>query len=122
MRIAKDDFQGNVINGYDEGFVVINHEAVSASVIVTPREVIPDWSPRSFDELTEAHISALAGYDPEIVLIGTGSRLQFPPHAWISVLLGSGVGVEVMDTGAACRTYNVLSSEGRRVVAALLMI
>ena len=72
-------------------------------------------------ELTDAHFTPLAELRPELVLFGSGAALRFPRPAWVRRLIEAGIGVETMDTGAACRTYNILAGEGRRVVAALLV-
>jgi uncharacterized protein len=79
------------------------------------------WEPRSVDELTAAHIDRLAGFDPEIVIIGTGRQLSFPPLALTAALQVRGIGVEIMAHDAACRTFNILLAEDRRVLAALMM-
>ncbi len=79
------------------------------------------WEPRSIDELTAVHIDRLVGFDPEIVIIGTGRQLRFPPLALTAALQVRGIGVEVMAHDAACRTFNILLAEDRRVLAALMM-
>lgn len=123
MRLHLDfDAGKNIIRAYDTGFITINDRQVRHSVIVTPERLITDWPPRSFAELTESHLEWLAPLEPEIVLLGTGSRQQFPHPRLTRALTGRRIGVEVMDTAAACRTYNIIMAEGRRVAAALLMI
>ena len=111
----------NAIRAYAPGRITINQDTYTASLIVTPERIIPDWRPRAFGEITEADIAAIAALEPEVVLLGTGERLRFPPPALTRPLIEAAVGFEVMDTWAACRTYNVLMSEGRRVAAALLI-
>lgn len=123
MQIRLDTPSGqNVIRAYERGRVTVNQETYRASLLVTPERVIPDWPPQSFGALAPAHFERVAALEPEIVLLGTGARLHFPPAPLFHLLVRQGIGFEVMDTGAACRTYNVLMAEGRRVVAALLMI
>lgn len=112
----------NQIRAYAPGQVTINQTIYTRSLIVTPQRVIADWPPRTFAELDEAHFEVLAGLRPEVVILGTGARLRFPKPASLRALVEVNVGVEVMDTGAACRTYNILMGDGRRVAAALLMI
>lgn len=112
----------NQIRAYAPGQVTINQTIYTRSLIVTPQRVIADWPPLTFAELDEAHFEVLAGLRPEVVILGTGARLRFPKPASLRALVEVNVGVEVMDTGAACRTYNILMGDGRRVAAALLMI
>jgi len=81
-----------------------------------------DWPPQRFEDLDSSHFDMLAELQPEFVLFGSGARLRFPSPALTASLLNQGIGIEAMDTGAACRTYNVLIAEGRNVAAALLMI
>ena len=90
-------------------------------MIVTPERLVSDWLPQTFGDLVEAHFEAIADLEPEIVLLGTGSRQRFPRPSLLRSLLAHGVGVEIMDTAAACRTYNIIMLEGRRVAAALLL-
>jgi uncharacterized protein len=110
------------IRRYAHGEVVVNDTIYTGSLIVTPREVVAGWPPRGFSDLTAAHFEAVIRLQPEIVLLGTGARLRFPAPAVLAGLMRERIGYEVMDTGAACRTYNILMAEGRRVAAALLMI
>lgn len=110
------------ILAYDTGQVTINAETVTRSVIVTPEQLVRDWPPQQFEELKEHDFMPLVALAPEVVLLGTGALLRFPgPHV-LAPLRTRGIGVEVMDTAAACRTYNILMAEGRNVAAALLMI
>ena len=105
--------------GYGDGYVLVNGERHMRSLLVTPERVL-DWAPGSFAELAEAHFAQIAAWGPEVVLLGTGARLRFPAPALSAPLARAGVGLEVMDVQAACRTYNILAAEDRRVVAALL--
>ena len=99
----------------------ISQITITRSAIVTPHQLIDDWPPQTLDELDARHIDALAELDPEIVLLGCGERLRWPDPALTAPLLECGIGVEIMDTGAACRTFNILISERRNVAAALLL-
>jgi uncharacterized protein len=121
MRFAQDRLAGNIIRAYAAGQVTVNDEIIVTSVIVTPDRIIPDWLPHSFGELEPRHIARLEELQPEIIVLGTGFRLRFPGAEFTAGFLSRGIGIEIMDTTAACRTYNILLSEGRRVVAALLM-
>jgi uncharacterized protein len=111
----------NSITGYGEGYVMVNRRRFERSLVVLPERIIPDWPATSFEALAPEHLAALAGLDREIILLGTGARLRFPRPEIMQALIQSGVGVEVMDVQAACRTYNILLAEERRVAAALLI-
>lgn len=112
----------NLIRQYTPGRIVVNQGIYTRSLIVQPGRIIADWPPQTFEELAAVHLELLAGLEAEVVLLGTGRRLRFPRAALLAPLAAAGVGWEVMDTGAACRTYNILMGEGRKVAAALLMI
>jgi uncharacterized protein len=111
----------NAITGYGEGYVMVNRQRFERSLVVLPERIISDWPATSFEALAPEHLAALAGLDLEIILLGTGARLRFPRPEIMQSLIRSGVGVEVMDVQAACRTYNILLAEERRVAAALLI-
>ena len=111
----------NAFTGYGEGYVAVNGERHQASLVVGAERLITDWPARSVDALAADHLAAIIEMAPEIVLIGTGSRFEFPDPARLAPLYKAGIGVEVMDTPAACRTYNILMGEGRNVVAALIV-
>jgi uncharacterized protein len=87
-----------------------------------PQRLVRDWPPQRIEQATLADFRAIAALEPEIVLLGSGRGLRFPPAALLAPLYERGIGVEVMDTGAACRTYNILVTEGRIAAAALIMI
>ncbi|MBI2311107.1 MAG: Mth938-like domain-containing protein [Betaproteobacteria bacterium] len=109
------------ITGYGAGHVLVNGVRYEKSLIVMPERIIEDWEVADFEELTAAHFELLGSLKPEVVLLGTGPRLRFPHPALSRCLAEARIGLEVMDTSAACRTYNILMAEGRRVVAALLL-
>ena len=111
----------NAFTGYGEGYVAVNGKRHEASLVVGADRLITDWPARSIDALTADHLAAIVQMAPEIVLIGTGPRFVFPEAARLAPLYNAGIGVEVMDTPAACRTYNILMGEGRNVVAALIL-
>ena len=98
----------------------LNMETIRGSFIVSPRHLLRDWAPTHIDELQAEHIEAILELKPELVLLGTGPRLTFPALQIMSALHQQRIGVEVMDTAAACRTYNILMGEGRFVVAGLM--
>ncbi len=109
------------ITAYDDGFIAVNGRHLTKSFLLTPQRLLEDWPPRSFDSLTESDLQALADLNCPIVLLGTGPRQRFPAPALMRSLIERRIGVEVMDSGAACRTYNVLMTEGRDVAAALII-
>jgi uncharacterized protein len=109
----------NTFTGYGEGFVQLNGERRDSSLLVLP-ERVTDWPPASFEALAEAHFALIAELQPEVVLLGTGARLRFPHPRLTAPLARAGIGLEVMDVQAACRTYNILMAEERVVAAALL--
>jgi uncharacterized protein len=122
MKIALESAAGrNLFTAYGDDYVDVNGARHRASVIVAADVVMADWCPGPFDSLTEAHIRRVADLKPEIVLLGSGNAFRFPPPSLLAPLYEAGIGVEVMDTKAACRTYNILLAEGRRVVAALVV-
>jgi len=122
MHFVQEDFSSALlIHGYDDGEIRVGGQTYQRSVILTHQSVIDDWRPQSKDELEAGDFELIQSLDTEILLLGTGPVLSFPPPALTAPLLEAGIGVEVMDTAAACRTFNVLLSEGRPVVAALLL-
>ena len=114
--------QANLIRNYEVGRIIVNQDSYTRSLVVLPGQVVADWPPQAFEELALAHLAALVMLRPELVILGTGRRQRFPRAELLAPLVEAGLGWEVMDTGAACRTYNILMSEGRNVAAALLMI
>lgn len=123
MRFSLDiNANHHFIKGYGPGWINVNERDIRRSVIVTPERLVTDWPPQTFADLEETHFALIAQLEPEMVLLGTGDRQRFPRPHLIQALLARGVGVEAMDTAAACRTYNIIMMEGRRVAAALLMM
>ena len=110
----------NIISAYSAGAITIRGARYAQSLVVTANRIIEDWPPGTHAEVRADHIEIIVRLEPEIVLLGTGDRLVFPPVEVLAPLHTAGIGVEVMDTGAACRSYNFLVNEGRRVAAALL--
>lgn len=110
-------------SGYGDGYVVVNGErhggAGAPALVVTPERLAP-WSATSFEALTPGHFEELLALRPEIVLLGTGARQRFPHPRLTQALARERIGLEAMDVQAACRTYNILMAESRRVAAAIL--
>jgi len=109
----------NTITGYGEGYVMVNGERRSSSVVVLP-DRIEEWPAKRFDQLSTEDFTYLKNLKAEIVLLGTGPRQRFPHPRLTAELAAAGIGLEVMDLQAACRTYNILVAEERKVAAALL--
>ena len=135
MKFSLASSAGNTILAYEVGAIKVHSRGtrenegsqakvhtVTTSVIITPDVLFEEWPPKSPTELSVLHMQQVLEFRPEIVILGTGSRLRFPASEVILACHQAGAGFEVMDTGAACRTYNILAAEGRRVAAALLMI
>jgi uncharacterized protein len=121
MKLEADHFDVQTIQGYGSGWVGVQGEKISHSVILSSQGERVDWRCERFEDLTEAHFAQLAEFDAELIIFGSGSRLRFPPAAWLQPLMAKRIGLETMDTGAACRTYNILAGEGRRVAVALVL-
>lgn len=111
----------NIFTAHGAGYVMVSGQRYEHSIVVTPEQVLTDWRPPAFDALEEAHFSYFLALQPEVLLFGTGARLRFPHPRLYHALSAAGIGVECMDTPAACRTYNILMSEDRKVVAAILL-
>lgn len=111
----------NLIRGYSPQEIRIGNQRLNASCIVTADTVITPWEPATFADLDPKHVESILALKPELVLLGTGQRQKFPPAAIRAAFISGGVGLEVMDLGAACRTFNILVQEERRVAAALFL-
>lgn len=109
-----------LFSGYGAGYVAINNVRYEKCVVVTP-QAVTEWTVTGFDQLTGADFGFIAELKPEIVIFGTGATQRFPQPELARALAAAGAGVEVMDSRAACRTYNILASESRKVVAAILV-
>jgi uncharacterized protein len=111
----------HLVRAYGPGLLRIGERSFGASVIVTATTVIEHWRPRRMEDLEPADLEPLIALRPEVLLLGSGQRQSFPERRVLARLYDSRIGFEVMDTGAACRTYNVLVGEGRNVAAALIV-
>ena len=101
--------------------MAVNGVRYETSLIVMPDRIAEDWTVQNFESLVQDNIKALAALKPELVLLGTGDVLRFPDPRLLVNLTHAGIGAEVMDTRAACRTYNILAEEGSNVAAALII-
>lgn len=107
---------------YVRGDVIgVDGRDFSRSFVLAPDAAIDDWRPRSVDELTPADLEPMLALNPELLLLGSGPTQRFPAAAIMAACLIRGIGIEVMNNAAAARTFNVLASEGRRVVAGFLL-
>ena len=121
MKLQQVKTEGlNTITGYGEGSISVNTLRYGSNIIVQPQLLTTDWTQASFETLSVADFQLLAALDTEIILFGTGNQLRFPRPELLRPLVEAQKGLEVMDFQAACRTYNVLLGEGRKVAAALI--
>jgi uncharacterized protein len=111
----------NLVTGSGPGWVRIGQDEYRDNLLLLPDAVVPGWAPGGFDALAEADFAALLEHRPEIVLLGTGQRQRFVHPRLLQPLAAARVGVDAMDTRAACRTFNILVAEDRRVAAALIV-
>ena len=111
----------NLFTGHGAGYVTVNGVRYANSLVVTPERLIEDWPASDFASLSAQHFEFLLVLKPDILLLGTGATLRFPRPQLSSCLYAARIGLEVMDNPAACRTYNILTAEGRHVVAAMLL-
>jgi len=111
----------NAVTARAPGEVHVAGRPYRASLVVSPARVIEDWPVRDAALLAEEALETVLGLSPEIILLGTGERQIFPQPRIYAVIASRGIGFEVMDNGAACRTYNVLLAEGRNVALALIL-
>jgi uncharacterized protein len=111
----------NMVRAYGPGALRIGDRSFTRSLIVTATTIIEDWRPLRIEDLQATDLEPLLQLRPEVLLVGSGARQKFPDRATLAALYAARLGFEIMDTGAACRTYNVLAAEGRNVAAALIL-
>lgn len=121
MKFHLSATSGNVFTGYGPGYVEINKQRLESNVLVMADSIETGWLPGGFNALTREDFESLLRFEPEIVLLGTGNAIRFPHPRLTTDLTAKRIGVDVMDVSAACRTFNVLSAEGRKVLAALIL-
>ena len=120
MKLQPDQSDAQTISGYGPGWVGVGPEKISHNVVLGSRGERLAWA-GSYEELAAEHFEQIAALQVEVVIFGSGPRIRFPKPAWIAPLAARRIGVETMDTAAACRTYNILAQEGRQVAVALLL-
>jgi uncharacterized protein len=121
MKFHLNAGAGNVFTGYGNDYVRLGIVEYRENVVVTPEQILAGWCPGGFDALTDADFAAIAALQPEIVLLGTGARQRFPSPRLARALAEARIGLDVMDTPAACRTFNILAAEERKVAVAILL-
>ena len=121
MKFSQESLdQGYVITAYEAGSIKVRETDYETALLLMPEKLIGPWSVADINALTTDKVAELVTHDPEIVIIGTGEKQVFPDPQLFMPLMQSGIGYEVMSTGAACRTYNILLAEDRQVLAALI--
>jgi uncharacterized protein len=120
LKLQPDRSDAQTISGYGPGGVGVGSEKITHNVILGSRGERIRWAER-FEDLGPADFEVLAGLGVEVVIFGSGPRIRFPRPAWLAPLAEKRIGIETMDTAAACRTYNILAQEGREVAVALLL-
>jgi uncharacterized protein len=121
MKFHLSRGEGNVVTGTGPGWVRVGVDEYRNSFVLTADTVVARWGRGGFDALVEDDFARIRALDPEIVLLGTGARQRFPHPRLYRTLIDAGIGVEVMDSAAAARTYNIIAAEGRRVAAAFIL-
>ena len=121
MKFEPDRSDAQTISAYGPGWIGVQAERIRHSIILGARGMRQDWGCARFEDLTPEHFAPLAALDAEVVIFGSGLRNRFVPPVWLAPLMARRIGLETMDTQAACRTYNILAGEGRKVFAALLL-
>jgi uncharacterized protein len=120
MKFSRSDPAGNIVRSYEPGRLLVNSSVFETSVVLTVDNVEP-WPVRDIASLDAAHLTTLLSHSPDLIVLGTGPHQVFPPAPSLRPLAEAGIGIEIMTTQAAVRTYNVLISEGRRILAALIV-
>ena len=121
MQLDLEKGSGILIRSFEEGKLHVNDQIIDINVMLTSDEIIADWSPASLENLSIADFELALARSPEVILLGTGLKQRFPHMQLITEIVRQGIGFEIMNTAAACRTFNVLASEQRQVVAALFL-
>jgi len=121
MKLQPDRIDTLSVSGYGVGWIGVSGEKISHSLIITSHGEKYEWACPQFSALSPSHFALLADLSVELLIFGSGAQLRFVDPAWLSPLMQRGIGVETMDTFAACRTFNILAGEGRKVAAALVI-
>ncbi len=121
MKLQPDRSTAPTLTGIGPGWVAVDGERVSHSLILCSDGQRIPWPVQRFEDLAASHFETLFSLEVEVIIFGSGSRIRFPHPAWVAPLSSRRIGIESMNTAAACRTYNILAQEGRTVAAALLV-
>jgi uncharacterized protein len=122
MKLHLQDTANNYrFTAYGDDYVSVNNVAYKKSLIITPNKLDTEWNVAGFEQLREQNFEFLLTFKAEILLLGTGRKMRFPHPGLYRSVIAAGIGLETMDTHAACRTYNILMGEGRRVAAAIIV-
>jgi len=122
MKFAEDHNTARYkITAYDANSIGVNGSPITDSLILTPMEMVLDWEPKEYAQLQADHLDALYQLNAEVILLGTGKKQIFPDQTVLRRLAQENIGFEIMDTQAACRTFNIIMAEGRTVVAGLFL-
>jgi uncharacterized protein len=121
MKFQPDVPHAQSITAYGADWMEINGQRFSSSIIISAMGDRIEWSCRKFEDLQANDFERIAALNPELVIFGSGSSIRFPQPIWLETLFAKRIGLDTMDTHAACRAYNFLAAEGRKVVAALLL-
>lgn len=121
MTLTEEHANRPLISSYTDGKIGIGENTYQTSLLITPAGKVMTWPVKKLDQLIEEHCKEIVAYQPEIVIIGTGATHQLPNLSIIHYFTNHHIGIEIMSTNAACRTYNVLALEDRNVLAALII-
>ena len=121
LKFTRHQISNVTIRHVEPGAIRVGDKVVRDNIALTADEIIQEWQASVIEELTEDDFEPLLTAEPELILLGTGSLSVFPPRELVFSLARRGIGLETMDTAAACRTFNILISEGRRVAAVLIV-
>jgi uncharacterized protein len=122
MKFAQDHINSKyAIEAYEPGRIQVASQIFSHNMLIMPERLLHPWEVASMDEFSARQLQALATHEPDVIILGTGQHQIFPHPSLFKPLMQAGIGWEVMPTDAACRTYNILHGEDRRVLAALIL-
>jgi uncharacterized protein len=121
LKFTRDQVSNVTIRQVDSGSIRVGDEHLHGSFALTPDEIIRDWTACNIEKLSQDDFEPLIAAGPELILLGTGSKPVFPPRELVFSLARRGIGLETMDTAAACRTFNILVADGRKIAAVLIL-
>ena len=119
VKFSRESVNSLVIQSVSTTAIRVSGETYAHAIALTPEQLIPNWQPKAIEDLSIDDLDALLSGNPELIVIGTGTNNLFPPRELVFAFARRGIGLEVMDTAAAARTFNVLAGEGRRIAAVL---